>query len=325
MTERPDTLPADVLVPVDVADRELVLPTVQAMRALVLAAQYRSFTRAAEELGITQGGVSRAIKGIEALVGRRLFERTPRGLEATHAGRLYVDQVRAALVELGAATLRVSNYDPTQKSLHVATLPSLGSLWLAPRIADFVQLHPDVALTVTASIGIVDFAQSGIDCVIHYGSEAWPTGARSEFLMPETLVPYCRPRLITGSQAADLRALVSLPLIQHTHRPSAWRDWFREVGIAHPNPTAGCRFEQYQMGIRAAVAGLGAALMPPMLVADEVGAGRLLALYDRPVVSAWSYYLVYPEAKRNESALKGFRTWLLRECRRERSRTGLAG
>jgi DNA-binding transcriptional LysR family regulator len=301
--------------PEDVLDREPLLPSTQALRALVLAAQYRSFTRAAEELGVTQGGVSRAIKGIEGLAGRRLFERSARGLVPTEAGAVYIEQVRGLLAELGAATLRVSSYDPEALQLHVATLPSLGSLWLAPRLAGFVAEHPAVALTVTANIGIVDFAQSSVDCVIHYGSEAWPTGARSELLMQETLQPFCSPALIRPGETPGVDTILRLPLIHHTHRPSAWRDWLRQVGVVHPNPGAGCRFEQYQMGIRAAVAGLGAMLMPPMLVVEDLAAGRLVALHDAPLPSPWQYHFVYPEEKRANPALQWFRVWLLRTAR----------
>lgn len=302
--------------PEDVVDREPVLPSTQALRTLVLAAQYRSFSRAAEELGITQGGVSRAVKSVETMTGRRLFERGPRGLELTEAGRLYIDQVRGLLAELGAATVRLSSYDPRTIPLHVATLPSLGTLWLAPRIPRFLALHPNVALTVTANIGVVDFTQTTVDCVIHYGSEAWPTGARSEVLMEESLKPYCSPAILPPGASVGPETVTQLPLIHHTHRPSAWPDWMRQVGIQHPDPNAGCRFEQYQMGIRAAVAGLGAMLMPPLLVADEVEAGKLLALHDRPVPSAWHYHFVYPEAKRANPALQRFRGWLRREAQK---------
>jgi DNA-binding transcriptional LysR family regulator len=307
----------DPLHPEDVVDREPVLPSTQALRTLVLAAQYRSFSRAAEELGITQGGVSRAIKSIETLTGRRMFERSPRGLVPTEAGAAYIERVRGLLAELGAATMRVRSYDGAAQSLHVATLPSLGSLWLAPRLPAFVAQHPEVALTVTANIGIIDFTESSVDCVIHYGSEAWPTGARSEPLMEETLLPYCSPLLLGPGEEAGPGTVLRLPLIHHTHRPSAWDDWLRKVGLTHPNPNAGCRFEQYQMGIRAALAGLGAMLMPPMLVADEVVAGRLVALHRAPVQSPWQYHFVYPEAKRANPALQRFRRWLHREASRD--------
>jgi DNA-binding transcriptional LysR family regulator len=200
-------------------------------------------------------------------------------------------------------------------------LPSLGSLWLAPRLVKFTARHPEVVLTVTANIGIVDFAQSDVDCVIHYGSEAWTAGARSELLMQETLLPLCSPRLLPGGMAPHAGLLLDLPLIQHTHRPTAWREWFKEVGIRHPAPTSGCRFEQYQMGIQAALAGMGATLMLPLLVSREIAAGRLVPLHDTPVLSPWQYHFVYPEAKRHNASLRKFRAWIAAEARSEASGT----
>lgn len=305
----------ETAVPQDVLDRESVLPSTTALRTFVLAAQYRSFSRTAEELGITQGGVSRAVKSIETLTGCRLFERNARGLVLTQAGSVYLEQIKGLLNDLGTATFQLSNYDPSSQSLHIAVLPSLGSLWLAPRLVKFTSRFPNIVLMVTANIGIVDFIQSDIDCVIHYGTEAWPTGARSELLMHETLLPVCSPKLLPSRTTPNATLLLDMPLIQHTHRPTAWREWFKEVGILHPAPTSGNRFEQYQMGIQAAIAGMGAALMPPFLVAQEIASDKLIAMHNSSVLSAWQYHLVYPDAKRNNPNLQKFRSWLLNEAR----------
>ena len=307
--------------PIDVADREPTLPSMTALRTMVLVERFGSFSRAAEELGITQSGVSRAIRGIEQITGQRIFVRSVRGLSTTEAGKHYLAEVRGILGDLGAATLRFSSFDSAVDTLHVATLPSLGSLWLAPRLADFARRNPGIALVIVENIGLVDFADSGIDCVIHYGSTAWPEGARSEVLMQESLVPFAPPGLLRG-RAGDASALLDLPLIQHTHRPTAWRDWFRETGLAHPAPTTGHRFEQYQMGIRAAAGGLGAVLMPPFLVEDEVATGRLVALHDRPVETAWTFQLVSPDTKRQNQAVRRFRAWLVAEVRSLSGRGG---
>lgn len=305
---------ANPLHPDDVADREPTLPAVSALRTMVLVAQFGSFSRAAEVLGITQSGVSRAINGLEQMAGRRIFERSSRGMTLTEAGKRYLNEVREVLAQLGAATQRFSSFDSAVNTLHIATLPSFGSLWLAPRLSGFTRRFPDISLAVVENIGLVDFAQQNIDCVIHYGSTAWPEGARSETLMNEVLVPYVHPELLQArAKAADV--LLDIPLIQHTHRPMAWHDWFRQVGLEHPNPTMGHRFEQYQMGIGAAASGLGAVLMPPFLVGRELEAGRLVALHAKPVESAWTFQLVYPDAKRQNPVLQKFRSWIQSEVR----------
>jgi LysR family transcriptional regulator, glycine cleavage system transcriptional activator len=300
--------------PIDVEDREPTLPSMTALRTMVLVEKFGSFSRAAEELGITQSGVSRAIRSIEQITGQRIFERSARGLSTTESGKRYLAEVREILGELGAATLRFSSFDSAVTTLHVATLPSLGSLWLAPRLADFARKNPQISLIIAENIGVIDFEASSIDCVIHYGSTAWPQGARSEVLLRESLMPFAPPALLQG-RASDASTLLDVPLIQHAHRPTAWRDWFREVGIVHPGPTTGHRFEQYQMGIRAAAGGLGAVLMPPFLVEDEVAKGRLVPLHGKPIETAWTFQLVSPDTKRQNPAVRRFRTWLVGEIR----------
>lgn len=301
--------------PRDALEREPLMPAVSALRAFVMTAQYRNFSRAAEELGITQSGVSRAVRSVEQLVGLALFERTGHGLVLTEPGVAYLEEVRSILADLAAATLRLSTYKAATQPLHIATLPSLGALWLAPRLAGFARRHPTIALTVTAQHGPFDIEAAGVDAVIYYGSEAW-SGGLSDLLMAEELLPLCSPQLAARLEDRTPALLTELSLIQHTHRPTAWREWFKEVGLEHPRVAAGPRFEQYHMGIRAAVGGLGAVLMPRFLVGDELAAGRLVALHDRPVRSAWAYYLAYPETKRTNPCVQRFRSWLRAEARR---------
>lgn len=305
--------------PIDAVEREAELPNLAALRAFVLAAQYRNFSRAADELGITQSGVSRAVRSIEDASGTQLFERTGHGLVLTEPGALYLNEVSELLAGLGAATLRLSTFREASERLHIATLPSLGGRWLAPRIARFLKSNESVALTVTARIGHFEFNGSDIDAAIHYGAEVWPD-TLTEFLMNEDLIPVCRKDMVPGRRF-DVSALTHMMLIQHLHRPTAWREWFRDIGVSHPNPTAGPVFEQYQMGIEAALAGVGAILMPPFMILDELQNGRLVPLHDMLVRSRWSYHLVYPKSKRSKPAVQRLRTWLRAEARRTADQT----
>lgn len=305
-------------VPQDVLERESNLPTISAIRAFALAAHYRNFSRAAEELGITQSGVSRAVRSIEDATGIALFERTGHGLVLTEPGALYLSEVTEILTNLGAATLRLSISRSGTEQLKVATVPSLGSRWLAPRIGRFLKANANVQITVTASIGQFSFESTDIDAAIHYGTNSWP-GAQSEFLMDEVLIPVARPDIVPAGATA--KVLLDMTLIHHTHRPTAWRDWFRDVGLDHPNPVAGPTFEQYQMGIEAALAGLGPILMPPFMIIDEITSGRLVPLHDMVVPSPWSYHLIYPRVKRTKPSLQKFRTWLRSEAKRTTAQT----
>ncbi|MCF3934809.1 LysR substrate-binding domain-containing protein [Acuticoccus sp. M5D2P5] len=308
--------------PRNVIDREGMLPPISALRAFLFSAQYRSFSKAADELGMTQSGVSRAIKSIEELAGATLFERTGHGLILTEQGRVYLDDVQTIVDELGAATLRLSTFADADETLSIATLPSLGGRWLAPRIRRFMAQYPRIEVRITAQIGHFDLANSGIDGVIHYGNDVWPDSL-SEFLMDEVTVPACSPELLPADPAPIDALLRELTLIQHLHRPTAWRDWFRIAGLAHPHPMAGPRFEQYIMGIEAALSGMGAIMMPPFMMLSELRDKRL-ALLDRTVVqSPWGYHFIYPKSRRSKPALMRFRRWLRHEAKRTWGETQL--
>lgn len=300
--------------PADAVERESSLPNITALRAFVLAAQYRNFSRAAEELGITQSGVSRAVRSIEDASGVKLFERTGHGLVLTEPGSTFLEEVSALLSELGSATLRLSTYKSTSEQLRLVTLPSLGAKWLAGRLPRFLKQNPTIDLTVSSQIGRFDFENTELDAAIHYGNESWP-GTLSDFLMDEVLLASCSPVWLKGTGPARAEALFDIPLIQHTHRPTAWREWFREIGIQHPRPHGGPRFEQYSMGLEAAAAGMGAILMPPYMILDELAAGRLVPLHKALVRSPWKYYVVYPRGKRSKPAVQRLRTWLRGEAR----------
>lgn len=309
-----------ITTPRDAVEREADLPSISALRAFVLSAQLRSFSRAADELDITQSGISRAVRGLEEIAGTALFERTGHGLVLTEPGRAYFEDVTALLSELGSATLRLSTYSRGSERLVIAALPSLGARWLAPRLGRFSQQNPTIDITVEAQIGHFDFTESAADVAIHYGNEPW-ADCLSEILMDEVLVPMCAPELLPRGQVASADMLLNLPLIQHMHRPTAWREWFRDAAIAHPNPTSGLKFEQYQMGIEAAKAGAGAILMPPFMVMEEMQQHRLIPLHATPMPTPWRYYLVYPKSKRSNPAVQKFRSWIKAEARRTQSQT----
>ena len=300
--------------PRDAIDREGSIPNLTALRAFVAAAQHRSFSRTADELGITQSGVSRAIRSIEVGSGAKLFERTGHGLVLTEAGRAFHEEVSALLLELRAATLRLATYNARSETLHIAAPPSLAARWLAPRLSGFLQRNPSINLTVTAEHGPADFDSDGFDAAIRFGSEAWP-GTLSEFLMDEYLVPMCSPRLIDKGVEPHAGLLDRMVLIHHTHTPTSWREWFRVCGLDHARRHVGPCFEQYQMGIEAAKTGLGAILMPPFMVTDELATGSLVPLHREPMLSPWRYYLIYPKSKRAKPGVQKLKAWLRREAR----------
>ncbi len=298
----------------DVIDREIDLPSISSLRAFIAAAKSKSFSDAAEELGFTQSGVSRAVKSLEELSGVQLFERTGHGLVLTERGRIFLDDAISIIDDLGAATLRLSSYSNTGQKLTIACLPTLGSRWLAPRVVGFLAKNPDVELSVVATIEQFSFAGSGIDAAIHFDTAAWRDCSAIK-LFDEISLPYCSPDLLAKSKVSPTKFLQSAVLIQHLYRPTAWRDWFRIAGINRSNPITGPCFEQFQMGIQAAVSGAGALLMHPWFVADELRDGRLVPLSDIHWQSTVGYYFIFPRSNGINPALRRFRDWLRSEAR----------
>jgi DNA-binding transcriptional LysR family regulator len=288
-----------------------LLPSLTALQFFDAAARHLSFTRAAAELCVTQSAISRQIRQLEEYIGQQLFHRSTNRLILTSTGAEYAATVRLVLDQAEAATLRLMAYNGKGAQLTLALLPTFGSRWLVPRIGDFVALHPSLQLNIKTYIEPFEFETSEVDVAIHFGSDAW-VGAVCHRLMGEAAVPVCAPSLLGGKQPlSDPRAVVNLPLLQHTTRPLAWLEWCSQVEAPATNALGGVRFDHFYMMIQAAIAGLGVALLPRFLVNDELAGGRLVAAADHALETSSAYWLVYPEKKAQLPAVGQFRDWLL--------------
>jgi len=290
-----------------------ILPSLTALQFFDASVRHMSFTRAARELNVTQSAVSRQIRQLEDFVGRPLFRRLKQRLVLTEPGEAYSIAVRDLLDNAEAATLQLMAYGGGGV-LTVALLPTFGSRWLIPRIADFTVRHPDIQLDLVTQVKPFDFSGSHIDVAIHFGSEVWP-GAVCHRLMGEVVVPVAAPSLLAGPRKlARPEDVERFTLLQHVTRPQAWQEWLRACGVENLDGRAGPRFEQFHMVIQAAIAGVGLALLPQFLIQDELASGRLVVAIDRPVTSEYAYYLVYPERKADIPRVAVFRDWLLGQC-----------
>ena len=288
------------------------LPSLQALEAFEAAARHQRFTRAAAELHVTQGAVSRQVQGLETQLGLALFHRVRQRIRLTPAGEAYLAKVRPALDRLEAATLELKASGGAGGVLHLAVLPTFATKWLIPRIPAFTAAHPEILLNLTTRIQAFDFEEEPeLDAAIHYGEGSWP-GARLEPLMDERVVAVCAPPLAAALRGpADLAGRTLLQLI---NRPQGWDEWLAAAGATEIDGRRGPRFESHLMVIQAALAGLGLAVLPDFLVADELAAGRLVEPF--PGVSARSrrsYWLASPERAQDLPALAAFRAWLPRE------------
>jgi DNA-binding transcriptional LysR family regulator len=294
-----------------------VLPSLAALEFFDAAARRLSFTQAAADLNVTQSAVSRQIRDLEAFLAQPLFLRIKQRLVLTQAGEAYAGSVRELLNRVEAATLQVMAYNGRGGVLTMALLPTFGSRWLVPRLGDFITRHADIQLNLTTQVRPFDFAGSGIDAAIHFGTGAWP-GAVCHRLMGEVIIPVCAPALLEGRpELEDPQDVGRFPLLQLTTRPQAWADWLRAAGVKTIDGHHGPRFEEFHMIIQAAIAGLGIAVLPRFLVQEELASGRLAVAVNRPVTSDQAYYLVHPEGKSDTYKVSVFAEWLIALCRKE--------
>ncbi|MBL4787158.1 MAG: transcriptional regulator GcvA [Cohaesibacteraceae bacterium] len=289
------------------------LPSLSALRAFEAAARHRSFTRAASELGVTQSAISRQMRSMEDLLGLRLFERTGHGLVLTEAGDVYALKIREKLQDIETATLELLAYRGQGGELTIACLPTFSSRWLIPRLNKFTTKHPEILINLVTKIKQFDFISENIDAAFHFGEGAWPE-AMTDPLMDEEIVPVCNPDLrVKGTKKEADKLLLNQPLLQITSRPNLWNHWFGSIGSSHPQPHMGPRFEHFHMVIRAAVTGMGIALLPRLLIEDELAKGELVTLSEEHIRSPGSYHFVFPQSKRANPNLQTFRTWVVRE------------
>ena len=294
------------------------LPSTGALEAFEAAARHQSFTKAAEELSVTQSAVCRQVAALESFLDVRLFRRTRRGVALTEAGLDYSRSVGARLDEVERDTLELMARGGTGSSLELAVVPTFGTRWLLPRLPAFQRAHPHVAVHLSSRTRPFLFADTPFDAAIHAGetgSAAWP-GTEKRFLMSESLIAVASPSLpaLAAGHPHSAADWARLPLLQQSTRPYAWRQFFDGLGLAVPQAMAGPRLELFSMLTEAAVHGMGVALTPPFFVQEELAQGRLVDIAPRPVGGQRAYSLIWPEEKAELPALQAFAAWLQAEA-----------
>jgi LysR family transcriptional regulator, glycine cleavage system transcriptional activator len=284
------------------------LPSLDALVAFESAARYQSFTRAAAELNVTQGAISRQIRVLEDRLGVLLFQRVRRRVVLTDSGHAYLLEVRRLLNSLESATLRLMTAGEHTRVLNLAVLPAVATHWLIPRLPDFFSKHPNVSVSCTIRQVPFDFATDPFDAAFHLGSPTW-AGAVVHHLMDEFLVPVCTPSFRSTRGIHRPEDLTRTPLLQLASRPAAWAAWFEKSKLPKTNAFQGLIFDNFAMLSTAAITGLGVALLPTFFVEEELSDGRLVRL-TRPQRSKDTYYLVVPEAKAGSPHVKAFVGWI---------------
>jgi len=290
------------------------LPSLSILRSFTAAARHQSFTLASEELGLTQGAVSRQVRELEALIGARLFRRVGRAVQLTQAGRTFAAELDGDLHRLRQTVARAVAAGDGAQILSVAVLPTFGSRWLIPRLPEFRAANPGIELSFSSHTEPFDLEAERCDLAIHFGHAEWP-GARLTPLCPENLLAVAAPAFVTSHDIQSSADIASAPLLHLTSRPTAWTDFMTQIGRDERPGRAGMQFDQFSLMIAACVQGLGAALLPSYLIEEELDSGTLSQVASAPSSQMGSYHIATPlGASRTEARI--FIDWLRRQVPR---------
>lgn len=291
----------------------LPLPPLTALRAFDAAARHMSFAKAAEELSVTPAALSFQIKSLEAHLGAPLFRRLNRAVELTDAGRALAPDAQAGFETLTNGW-RAAQRTQDHQSLTVTAGPAFTAKWLAPRLYDFAQEHPEIELRFSASLRRMDFMRDDIDVAIRFGYGPDP-GLYSLPLAKEWVTPVMLPemaaRFPTPESLVDAVLIID-ESIDFLDPPTDWAAWSRGIGIA-PLVPGGPRFSQADHAMDAALAGIGVALGRRALVIKDLAEGRLVAPYGKALQTGARFRFLCPEGAETRPQIAAFQEWILRE------------
>src|SRR5213594_884476 len=262
-----------------------ILPPLETFRFFEAAARHLNFTHAAEEMHVTHGAVSQRIKRLEEDLGTPLFRRTVRSMLLTDEGR---------------------------RILTVSMVPGFATYWLLPRLAEFIERHPDIEVNIRPTLSLTDFTRDEVDMAVRFGPGAWP-GLISIKLYDEELVPVCSPAFRRRRLPRAPGDLLKMPLLHDERQP--WSIWFKAVGLDYRNARQRPRYGDQTLLLAAAIAGLGVALARASFVAADLESGRLVRLFSRSVPTRNSYFIVYPPRSKGLGKIQVFQEWLLEQVR----------
>ncbi|MFT4182104.1 MAG: transcriptional regulator GcvA [Rhizobium sp.] len=285
------------------------LPPLNGLRVFEVVARHLNFRLAAEELGVTQGAVAQQIRGLEAELGLKLFERHPRTLALTEAGRRYVANIRRAFELISEAT---ETLKPEPRHLTISVTPSFASKWLIPRLPDFAAAHPDIDLRILASDRMSDFQTDAVDLAVRLGRPPFGPGLNAELLFEQIVIAVGSPLLVeTLGPPGDRSHFSRYPLLHDGH--DFWPQ-FLELAFPEGVPPApkNIRFNQTSLAIEAAIAGQGLALTSLFFVDGDIAAGRLIRVLPTDLRAGSDFYVVSPRKPRHPASVAAVRNWLTR-------------
>jgi LysR family glycine cleavage system transcriptional activator len=289
------------------------LPPLNSLKAFESAARHLSFTKAADELFVTQAAVSHQIKSLESFLSMKLFHRKNRSLLLTEEGQSYFHDLRDIFVHLQEATQRLVALG-TKGAITIATPPSFASQWLVPRLHQFSAQHSDIDVRIKAVDADEGFLDDSVDIAVFYGRGSW-SGLASTKLLSEYLTPMCSPRLLERGKPLGSLEDLSQHTLLHDNTRIAWKNWLSAFGIKNVNVNQGPIFSHTMLVLQAACIGQGVALSDTVLAKPEIESGRLICPFNEKIESKLSHYLVCKESQAEQSKIKVFSEWMLSQAK----------
>ncbi|MDA0782327.1 MAG: LysR substrate-binding domain-containing protein [Rickettsiales bacterium] len=285
------------------------LPPLNSLKAFESAARHCSFTVAADELCVTQGAVSKQIKLLEEYLESELFIRTSSGLALTEKGEQYYLSLKEFFNNIENSTNYIFKDVEPDNLLTINILPSLTTTWLIPRIQDFKDKNTDIDVVINIGDGEnIDFENINADIVIRVSDKPLK-GAENEVLFNEAMLMVCTPSLIKDNEF-KIEDITKYNLLEHTGRSFVWEQCLESLGISYKSKKNVLAFEHFFMITKAAKQGMGFALVPDIVVEEELEKGNLINPLNIKYETGYSYYMAYQERKKSSRKVRAFRNWL---------------
>ena len=288
-------------------------PTLDELRALCIAARSLNFSVAARQLGMTPSAVSRQVARAERALEVTLFSRVGRHLELTQAGRMLVERVGPALQRIDTACLELKVLREGAHLLSLSCVPTFATRWLVPRLPSFLRAHPGLTLSFRPHLQPGEPFPEDLDVAVRYGDGLW-TDVHSDYIDGRLFIVVASAELARSRGLKRPNDVFRCVLLQHAQAPQAWPAWARQHLNGQVLPPAGPVFEQYAVLIQAVASGLGLALVPAFLVADDLKAGTLIAPVDAPVELEHAHHLCIRPTRMQSPPVQAFRRWILSQA-----------
>ncbi|WFU51619.1 transcriptional regulator GcvA (plasmid) [Sinorhizobium terangae] len=290
-----------------------MLPPLNALRAFEAAGRLQSIRRAAEELLVTPGAVSRQVQRLESYLGVRLFRRDPREIVLTAEGERYLAAVSRHLDGIREETQKLTGRKSVE-ILRVRAYTTFAMKWLIPRLGTFHQSNATTEVRLTTSNEMVDFERESVDGAIRLGDGNWP-GVEVDRVMRNELVPLCTPSFASEHGINEVADLKQVPLLHSFVRPDDWRYWLEAAGGSDIDAYAGDKYASSTLAYQATLEGQGVMIAQKALFADDLRTGRLVQPVDFTLDRGdFTYYFIYPRNRLRSPAFRRFRAWLLEQA-----------